>query len=88
MAGIRPIFTFPGKTECFHLCISPAELATTTRRNGAGSLVVEFEIFSVFKGKFVFLSHETGMEAWPAFQSRCCFLEFLVGDLDFVQSFF
>ena len=40
------------------------------------SLVVKFEILLVFKGKFVFLSHErSGAEEQPALDKHSCLLE-------------
>jgi hypothetical protein len=66
MVGIPPIFTSQGETEWSRLCITTADLAATTRRSVATSLVVEFELLVAFKRKFVF-SDETIMEEWSAF---------------------
>ena len=46
---------------------SSVKLAGSTRRSADASLVIKVEIVLVFKGKFVFLSHENGMEEWSAF---------------------
>ena len=51
--GLRPIFIFPWKADWSHLLISTAKLtATTTGTNVLASLVFEFQILLVFKGKF------------------------------------
>jgi hypothetical protein len=67
MAVIPSMLASPGKKEQPDLCIGLTQLAATVGRSIIASLVMEFEILSVFTSHLVF-SHETGMEqGWRQF---------------------
>ena len=56
MVIIPPIFTSSdGKIECSNLSISLAELAANSNLYISVSLVIDFEIYLVSLGRFVFL---------------------------------
>ena len=77
---LAPMPALPGETKWSHLSTGSAErTATTSRRRVVASQVVEFKIALVFKSHFVFLSHERGMEEWPALHQHLHFLGKLSG---------
>jgi hypothetical protein len=67
MVGISLIVTHFGENEWSHVCMRAAEHAVSSNRSIVASLLIDFEISSVFKGMVVFPSHENGMEESPAF---------------------